>query len=190
MLREKCQDYLPLIMIWQPRELWFETCIYLVWPLGVAKHTQESAECLCGSVLTIYCTNVAICSDQKNAVWMRLLFPVSELIWLSRRSPIGCFWLSKITFWVDYTLSTASPNYSSVLRWPANSQRNGAVTEGIKASKTCSCTASSRNPSTRSISSKTSLSHRRCLKDRAEHQKTSVTWFCLAKKLDFCSDSK
>lgn len=51
--------------------------------------TQESAECLCGSLLTIYCTNVAICSDQKNAVWMRLLFPVSELIWL----------LPQITHW-------------------------------------------------------------------------------------------
>lgn len=48
----------------------------------------------------------------------------------SRRSPHwSFFWLSKITFWVDYTLSTASPNYSSVLRWPPNSHRSGVVSD-------------------------------------------------------------
>lgn len=53
--------------------------------------------------------------------WTHLAFPADH--------PIGRFWLSKITFWVDYTLYTASPNYSSVLRWPVNSHRNGVVSE-------------------------------------------------------------
>lgn len=194
MLREKCQDYLPLIMIWQPRELWFESDLYLssLTPRGT-EHTQEAAECLCGSVLTIYCTNVAICSDQKNAVWMRLLFPVSELIWL----------FPQITHWpllavqnnflgwlyAIYCQSKLQVCAEMVRKQPKKRRgehmctMQSVVTEGIKASKTRSCAASSRNPSTRAISSKTSLSHHQCLKDQAEHQKTSVTWFCLAKML-------
>lgn len=49
----------------------------LVWPLGVLSAQRRLTS---GSVLTIYCTNVAICSDQKSTVCM--LFPASELIWL------------------------------------------------------------------------------------------------------------
>lgn len=41
--------------------------------------------------------------------WTHLALPTDH--------PIG---LSKITFWVDYTLSTASPNYSPELRWAAS----------------------------------------------------------------------
>lgn len=54
----------------------------LVRPPQGTERTQEAAEHLRGSALTIYCTNVAICSHQKNAVCMRSPFPVSELIWL------------------------------------------------------------------------------------------------------------
>lgn len=131
-LQEKCQDYLPLIVIWQLRDLWFESDLYLSWavssdPSGYWAHT-EGCGVFCGSVLTIYCTNVAICSDQKSTVcmlfpsqWTHLAFPADH--------PIGRFWLSKITFWVDYMLSAASPNYSPVLRWPASSQRNGVASK-------------------------------------------------------------
>lgn len=96
----------------------------LAWPLRVpSAHTSwgDSFQ-LCAHYLLPKCCHLL--PSEKLAFpsqWTHLAFPTHH--------PIGRFWLSKITFWVDYTLSTASPNYSSVLRWSPNSYRNGAVSK-------------------------------------------------------------
>lgn len=123
--RLKCQDYLLPIVIWllsNPRFGSDSHLSGLVRPLGGTEG---------GSALT-YCsicsTNVVYC-DQKSTERAC----VSQLLQqsgLSRTSPpIGHFWPSKITSGVDYMLSSASPNYSPVLRSTASSQRNGVVSK-------------------------------------------------------------
>lgn len=121
-------------MIWQPRDLWFESDLYLSWavwsdPSGYWAHTRGCRVSLrlCSHYLLHKCCHLlwskesCVCAFAFPSQWTHLAFPADH--------PTGRFWLSKITFWVDYTLFTASPNYSSALRWPPNCHRNGAVSE-------------------------------------------------------------
>lgn len=122
-LSDKCQDYLPLIVIWQPRDLRFESDSgRLVWPLRALRahggctvslyFTVSLLRTCCHLLRSKECCVHAFAFPSQ---WTHLAFPADR--------PFGRFWLSKITFSVDYTLYTASLNYSSALRWPAKSHR-------------------------------------------------------------------
>lgn len=100
-----------------------QTCIY--W--GLTRPTPRgSAQCVCGSLLAISSHKSCHLLRWKGAQCVRFSQSVNSS-GFTRRSPHrSFFWPSKITFWVDYTLSAASPNYSPEQRWPANSQRSSA----------------------------------------------------------------
>lgn len=55
--------------------------------------------------------------------------PLRESVFSRTSPPIGHFQPSKITSGVDYTLSSASPNYSPACRCIASSQGNGVVSK-------------------------------------------------------------
>lgn len=128
MFLAKCQDRSLPIEIWQLRELRFESDSYLLRadssdPLGYQARTESCSQCVCGSLLTIYLHKSCHLLRWKGAQCVRFSQSVNSS-GFTRRSPhCSFFWPSKITFWVDYTLSAASPNYSPEQRWPANSQR-------------------------------------------------------------------
>lgn len=134
MFLAKCQDRSLPIEIWQLRELRFESDSYLLRadssnPSGYRARTESCAQCVCGSLLAIYSHKSCHLLRWKGAQCVCFSQSVNSS-GFTRRSPHrSFFWLSKITFWVDYTLSTASPNYSSEQRWPANSQRNSAASK-------------------------------------------------------------
>lgn len=150
----KCQACFTRIVIWQPRELWFESDLCLSWavwwdPSGPCELTQEAEECLCGSPLAIRCTSVAICSDQKSCVytfafpsqWTHLACPTDH--------PIGRFWLSKITFFWGLIIRYRLPVQITALCWedpqtareiarPVDARVASMVTEG-RPEKSHSC---------------------------------------------------
>lgn len=102
-----------------------QTCIYPV----LSSLTPRATLSPLRATSTICSSNVAICSDQKEYCAYALAFSQSvNSSGFRHRSPLRS---SKITFFcgVDYTLSAASPNYSSVLRWPPSGHRNGVASE-------------------------------------------------------------
>lgn len=96
----------------------------LVWPLRVLS-THERLQSI--SVAPRSLSTVRMVPSKECCVhalafpsqWTHLAFAADH--------PSGRFWLSKITFWVDYTLSAASSNYSFALRWAPNSHRSSVV---------------------------------------------------------------
>lgn len=133
-----------------------ETCIYhglsSHTPSGYRAHTRGcGASPWLGAHYLLYkCCHLL---PSKECCVYALAFP-SQWTHLAFAAdhPSGRFWLSKITFWVDYTLSAASSNYSFVLRFgPKEPQKQhgvhdaSTVTGRIEASVTHSCVASSSN---------------------------------------------
>lgn len=177
--------------------LWFDswetcgssqTCIYhglsRLTPRGTER-TQKAVECLCGSVLTIYCTNVAICSDQKSTVcmlfpsqWTHLAFPADH--------PIGRFLAVQNNFlgWL-YAIrcqSKLQPCAEMARKQPK--ERRGEQTRTMQAwwqrgSRPAKLTAAWLPPATIRQDWK-AAKHPFCIASpmlkRAAHEKTSVDW--------------
>lgn len=148
MFLAKCQDRSLPIEIWQLRELRFESDSYLLRadssdPSGYWARTERCAQCVCGSLLTIYSHKSYHLLRWKGAQCVCFSQSVNSS-GFTRRSPhCSFFWPSKITFWVDYTLSAASPNYSPEQRQPE--KRRGEQTRPIASAVTEWTEANSSN---------------------------------------------
>lgn len=103
MFLAKCQDRSLPIEIWQLRELRFEWDSYLLRadssdPSGYRARTESCAQCVCGSLLTIYLHKSCHLLRWKGAQCVRFSQSVNSS-GFTRRSPHrSFFWPSKITF--------------------------------------------------------------------------------------------
>lgn len=131
--RLKWRDNLLPIVIWLPSNLRFGSDLHLsglpgLTPRGDWAHTigRGASLWLCSHLL-LYLQHV--CCHQKSTEHT-CVFQQPQQSGSSRTSPpVGHFWLSKITSWVDYMLSSTSPNYSPELRGTVSSQGNGVVSK-------------------------------------------------------------
>lgn len=188
-LQEKCQDYLPLIVIWQLRDLWFESDLYLSWavssdPSGYWAHTEGCGVSLwlCAHYLLHKCCHL---------LWSKeyCVYAFSQSVnssGFSRRSPHRSFLAVQNNFlgWLYAIRCQSKLQPSAEMARKQPKERRGEQTRTMQAwwqrgSRPAKLTAAWLPPATIRQDWK-AAKHPFCIASpvlkRAAHEKTSVDW--------------